>query len=221
MATEGPSQPLQPGERAPDFTLPAVDREGTVSLSDYRGERLVLVALERGLYCPFCRRHLAQLGTTREKLHALGVETLAIVATTPERARFYTRFHRTRLTMAADPERTAHRAFGLPNPIVTAELAEQLRSVRANPTGELPEPVPLAEICDVVNRLDGFELTDIDRAGLERHLHERVVLTGQFLVDRDGIVRWTNVEGAAEGLAGAGKFPSDEELRAAARALIG
>lgn len=29
--------PLKPGDRAPDFTLPAADREGTVSLADYRG----------------------------------------------------------------------------------------------------------------------------------------------------------------------------------------
>ena len=140
-----------------------------------------------------------------------------MVATTPERARLYTRFRPSRVPLAADPHRTAHRAFGLPSPAVGPELVEALRSVRANPTGELPEPVPLAEINDVMNRLDGFELTDVDRAGLEQHMNEQVVLIGQFLIDRDGIVRWANVEGATEGLAGAGKFPSDEELLAAAR----
>ncbi len=43
-------QPLQPGDRAPDFTLPAVDREGNVSLADYRGRSPVLLAVLRGLY---------------------------------------------------------------------------------------------------------------------------------------------------------------------------
>ena len=43
-------------------------------------------------------------------------------------------------------------------------------------------------------------------------------LKGQFLIDRDGIVRWANIE-CAEGMAGLGKFPSDEEILTAARAL--
>ncbi len=49
MTVEG-RRPLQPGDRAEDFTLPAVDREGTVSLADYRGRSPVLLALLRGLY---------------------------------------------------------------------------------------------------------------------------------------------------------------------------
>ena len=40
--------PVQPGERAPDFVLPAVDRDGTVSLADYRGKTPVLLAMMRG-----------------------------------------------------------------------------------------------------------------------------------------------------------------------------
>jgi hypothetical protein len=41
-------------------------------------------------------------------------------------------------------------------------------------------------------------------------------LKGQFLIDADGIVRWANVECSNEGIAGVGKFPSDDELLAAA-----
>ena len=42
--------PVQPGEPAPDFTLPAADREESVSLADYRGRSPVLLTLLRGLY---------------------------------------------------------------------------------------------------------------------------------------------------------------------------
>ena len=36
---------LRPGDPAPDFALPAVNREGRVSLDDYRGRSPVLVGL--------------------------------------------------------------------------------------------------------------------------------------------------------------------------------
>jgi len=38
-------------------------------------------------------------------------------------------------------------------------------------------------------------------------------------VDRQGIVRWSNIECAQDGLAGIDKFPTDEELVEVARAL--
>ena len=81
------SMPLRSGDPAPAFTLPAVNREGQVSLDDYRGRSPVLVGLFRGLHCPFCRRQVVQLGTTQEKLKAMGVETMAVVNTPLERAR--------------------------------------------------------------------------------------------------------------------------------------
>ena len=55
-----PRTAIEPGRPAPDFSLPAADREGTVSLAEYHG-RPVLLALFRGLYCPFCRHQIAQL----------------------------------------------------------------------------------------------------------------------------------------------------------------
>jgi len=40
---------------------------------------------------------------------------------------------------------------------------------------------------------------------------------GQFLIDRDGMIRWANIECAREGLPGLGKFPTVEELLPAAQ----
>ena len=45
-----PSKPLQPGDHAPSFAVPAVNRDGVVSLEDYRGKSAVLVGLFRGLH---------------------------------------------------------------------------------------------------------------------------------------------------------------------------
>ena len=44
------ARPLEPGDPAPSFTLPAAHGEGTVSLADYQGRGPLLVALFRGLY---------------------------------------------------------------------------------------------------------------------------------------------------------------------------
>jgi peroxiredoxin len=42
--------PLQPGQPAPDFSLPAVHQPGEVSLADYRGRQPMFLVLLRGLY---------------------------------------------------------------------------------------------------------------------------------------------------------------------------
>jgi hypothetical protein len=43
-------------------------------------------------------------------------------------------------------------------------------------------------------------------------------MTGHFLIDREGIIRWEHIE-CAERLEDLSKFPSDEEIVAAARVL--
>jgi peroxiredoxin len=207
--------PVTPGEAAPDFTLPAVDRNENVSLADYRGRNPVFLALLVGLWCPFCRRQLAQLGTTEGKLKALGVESLAVVATPPENARLYFKFRPTRVRLASDPELSTHRAYGIPRPAVNPELMEALASTKINPDGVLPEPLPIVEAATAVGRLDGYAGTKTDQDDMERQWPQ---LKGQFLIDRDGIVRWANIE-CAEGLAGIGKWPSDESILGAAREL--
>lgn len=50
MATFESRPPLRPGEPAADFSLPAANREGPVSLADYGGQSAVLVGLFRGLH---------------------------------------------------------------------------------------------------------------------------------------------------------------------------
>jgi len=208
--------PISPGEPAPNFTLPAVDGEEAVSLADYRGRSPVFLALLIGLWCPFCRRQIAQMGATDRKLKTLGVESLGIVATPPENARLYFKFRPTRVRLAADPELATHRAYGLPKPAATPEFMKEMETVRINPYGEFPAPLPVMEAAAAVAKQDGYTNTDTDKADVERQWPQ---LKGQFLIDRDGIVRWANIECATEGTAGVGKFPSEEEILTAARAL--
>ena len=216
MALTESRPPVSPGEPAPDFTLPAVDREEIVSLSNYRGRNPVFLALFIGLWCPFCRRSIAQMGATESKLKALGVETLGIVATTPENARLYFKFRPTRLRLAADPELSTHRAYGLPRPDPSPAFMNALETTRINPDSVFPAPLTISEAAVTISKIDGYTENQTDKADLERQWPQ---LKGQFLIDRNGIVRWANIECATEGMAGIGKFPSAEEIIAAVRAL--
>jgi peroxiredoxin len=47
--TTNPPRTLRPGDQAPGFSLPAVNRDGRVALDDYRGRSPFLVGLFRGL----------------------------------------------------------------------------------------------------------------------------------------------------------------------------
>ena len=222
-------QPLHAGDRAPDFELPAVNREGKVSLAEYRGKSPVFVALFRGLHCPFCRRHIARLSTTQEKLAKEGVATLAVVNTQPERARQYFQYRPTPVVLAADPDVQTHRAFGLPQFDVLPDSTDpaqlhwpenttmqRFAQTSSTAGGEVPKPMNLMELSDALNARDGFEMTPVDE---QMHAEHPSVLCGQFLIDAGGTIRWSFVE-APDGPNQIGVYPSDEEILAAARQAL-
>jgi len=206
--------PVQPGASAPEFTVPAVQDDRVISLTEYRGHNPVLLGLFPGLYCPFCRRAIAQMAATSEKLKPMGVECVAVGGTELDNARLYFRFRPTRLTLGADPQLTTHRSYGVPRPEPTPELWEVIQAVRINPTGELPEPLPVPVAAMTLNEKDGFQPTATDKRESETIFTQ---MQGQFLIDLQGVVRWANIEGGKEGLSGLGKFPTHDELVAAAR----
>jgi peroxiredoxin len=194
--------PIEPGQIAPDFALPAADREGTMSLAAYRG-RPVLLVLFRGLYCPFCRHQIARLATTAEKLRGHGIETVGVVATAADRARLYFRFHRARIPLAADPDLVTHRAYGVPGVQMTPELAQAINARAFEFANEHGLPATPSTAHEDMNAFDGYRPTAEDQADLDRH---QAQLTAQFLIDRGGVVRWRNIERAPA------EFPSDAEL---------
>jgi peroxiredoxin len=212
-----PSQPVQTGHRAPNFAVPAVHEDRTISLTDYRGKTPLLLGLFPGLYCPFCRRALVQMASSSEHLKSLGVDSLAIVGTELENARLYFKFRPARMAIGADPHLTTHRTYGVPRPEPTPALMEAVMKTVINPTGELPAPLPMPEASAALNALDKYQNTPTDLRESETMFTQ---LRGQFLIDRDGIVRWTEVECAKEGLSGLGKIPTRDELVHAATSVV-
>jgi hypothetical protein len=136
------------------------------------------------LHCPFCRRHLAAQAQIDRTLRAKGVESLSVVNTPIERARLFFQYHpMPDLLAAADPERLSHRAFGL-------------RNLEASEVGSaLHRKVGLVATT-ILNAWDGYRTTDVD----QQMEHEGGgQLFGQFLIDREGIIRWSFAEAPEEG----------------------
>jgi hypothetical protein len=167
-----------------------------------------------------------QLGTTQDKLKAVGVETMAVVNTPLARARLYFKYRPARVLLAADPEAETHRLFGVPAGVLVEDESEaswsrgkvtmgQMQAALINPTGELPTPQNPFLAMETLNRRDGFEPTEVDQQIAAAH---GMQLAGHFLIDRHGIIRWRHIE-AAERIEDLSKFPSDEEIVAGARAL--
>ena len=98
---------------------------------------------------------------------------------------------------------------------MTPETIAALGATKVNPTGELPSPLPVIEATDALDRLNNFQRSAADTRDHDKQVGQ---MKGQFLIDRNGIVRWANIE-AAEGLSGIGKFPTADELVEAARKI--
>ena len=226
MSSSQPDRTLQPGDIAPNVVLDAINREGQVAVDDYRGRTPVLIGIFRGLHCPYCRRHIAAMAELEPALREKGVDVLTVVNTPIERARLYFR-HRPlpNLLAAADPERASHRAFGLPNLEFTKDEAEwprkvamsQMMAMRINLTGELPAPLDPMAAADALNKMDGYEITDADKQMKATGLGQ---LVGEFLLDREGIIRWsfTEVPEGGKNMFGA---PAPQDVMSAAARVAG
>jgi peroxiredoxin len=215
--------PLQPGDRAPNVVLDAITRDGKIAIDDFRGQKPLLVGLFRGLHCPFCRRHIAALSQLTPALREKGIENLTVVNTPIERARLYFRYHpMPDLLAASDPGRVSHQAFGLPNLEFTENETVwpykvsmiDAAALRVELPGELPGPVSSFEAGEFLDKKDHYEFTEADQ---QMEATGKGQLVGHFLLDREGIVRWTFTEVAEGGRHMFGAPTSDELLSVASR----
>ncbi|RDL50075.1 Thiol-disulfide oxidoreductase ResA [Ensifer sp. M14] len=213
--------PLQPGDRAPNVVLDAITQDGQISIDDFRGRKPVLVGLFRGLHCPFCRRQIAAMAQLDGALREKGIESLTVVNTPIDRARLYFRYHPLpNLLAASDPERVSHRAFGLPNLQFTEDedewphkLAKKTAmAMLIDMPGALPTAMDPWAASAFLDKADGYEIMQDDERMIAAGEGQ---LVGEFLLDRDGIVRWSFTEATADGHNMFG-MPRREELMSAA-----
>jgi peroxiredoxin len=209
------------GDLAPRFVLSTIGADGETRLDDYVGRAPVFLNLMRGLHCAYCRRHLINLNKLDRTLKEWGIETLAVVSTQPERARMYFQYRPTDLVIASDPRTQTHRDYGLPRVAIDETTSDWPRRVtmaefavpRPDPTGTLSGLKPLPEFAEDLDRLDGYASTEQEVAA---DMSEGILLTGHFLIGRDGRIAWIYVE-APEGVAGFGGWLSEDQILGAAK----
>ena len=151
-----------------------------------------------------------------DKLREAGVEPLAVVATDADNARLYFRHRPAKIPLAADPACSIHLAYGLPSMVPDEQMFQAMAAVKIDLPGELPHAMGLFEAGAALDQIHGYTPNDTDQHDSARHGAQ---MKGQFLLDRNGIVRWSNIECANDGLAGFGRFPTEDELLGALRVL--
>lgn len=100
----------EPGDAAPDFTLPAADGT-TVSLDAYRGKRVILYFYPAAM-TPGCTKQACDFRDSLASLTAAGFVVLGVSKDTP--AKLATFVERDALTfpLLSDPGLEVHRAYG-------------------------------------------------------------------------------------------------------------
>jgi peroxiredoxin len=101
------------GQEAPEFRLPTA-QGGELGPQDFRGKRRVVLWFSKGLFCPFCRRNMAQLGMRYDEIRALDAEILQVTHNTADEARIYFKSYPIKFPYLCDPERVAHDRYGVP-----------------------------------------------------------------------------------------------------------
>ena len=81
--SSGPAPENLISREAPDFTLPTLDDE-QVTLSDFRGEKNVLLFFNEGYGCAPCWQQAVTLQENLDKFAALGTEVFAVMVDPPD-----------------------------------------------------------------------------------------------------------------------------------------
>jgi len=100
------------GRPAPGFKLAAA-QGGETGPQEFRGSKRVVLWFSKGLFCPFCRRNMAQLALRYPEIQALDAEVLQVTHNTLDEARGYLKHYPMKFPYLCDAERTAHDRYGV------------------------------------------------------------------------------------------------------------
>jgi len=104
---------VQVGDRAPDFELPAHDG-GNVRLSDYRGERAVVLYFYPKDETPVCTKEACSFRDAYQDFVDAGAEVIGVSQDSVDSHRRFVARHGLPFRLIADTDGELRRAYGVP-----------------------------------------------------------------------------------------------------------
>ncbi|MEV0582314.1 thioredoxin-dependent thiol peroxidase [Nonomuraea sp. NPDC050310] len=101
---------LEPGDAAPDFTLPAADGS-TVSLDAFRGKRVILYFYPAAM-TPGCTKQACDFRDNLAQLTADGYVVLGVSKDTPAKLAKFVERDALTFPLLSDPSLEVHKAYG-------------------------------------------------------------------------------------------------------------
>ncbi|MFE9252971.1 thioredoxin-dependent thiol peroxidase [Streptomyces sp. NPDC007088] len=104
------SERLQPGDTAPDFTLPDADGK-EISLSAYRGRRVIVYFYPAAL-TPGCTKQACDFTDNLELLSGQGYDVIGVSPDKPEKLGKFREKENLQVTLVSDPSKETLEAYG-------------------------------------------------------------------------------------------------------------
>lgn len=104
------SERLQPGDTAPDFTLPDADGKD-VSLADRRGRKVVVYFYPAAL-TPGCTKQACDFTDNLDVLAAAGYDVIGVSPDKPAKLAKFREKESLRVTLVGDPDKAVLEAYG-------------------------------------------------------------------------------------------------------------
>ncbi|MEV0849502.1 thioredoxin-dependent thiol peroxidase [Streptomyces sp. NPDC049954] len=104
------SERLQPGDTAPDFTLPDADGK-EISLSSYRGRRVIVYFYPAAL-TPGCTKQACDFTDNLELLSGHGYDVIGVSPDKPEKLGKFREKENLQVTLVSDPSKETLEAYG-------------------------------------------------------------------------------------------------------------
>jgi peroxiredoxin Q/BCP len=101
---------LEPGDAAPDFTLPDAEGEN-ISLESFRGKRVILYFYPAAM-TPGCTKQACDFRDSLDGLTAAGITVLGVSKDSPQKLTKFVQRDALTFPLLSDPDLAVHQAYG-------------------------------------------------------------------------------------------------------------